>query len=100
MLDQLGIAKDRFQIVVNRTNKRFDLGNAEIEKLFSWKVHSRIPNDFASINRANSYGEPVDSKSDIGRAIEGLASRLSGPVIAPSLRSSNPDSLRLLAQVG
>ncbi len=99
LLDQLGFPKERFQILLNRSNERSDIGNAEIEKLFSCKVHSRIPNDFASVNRAISRGEPLDSKCDVGKAIDGLASRLSGNVIVPGLKSITRESRTILAEI-
>ena len=99
LLDQLGFPKDRFQILVNRTDKRSDIGNAELEKLFGCKVHSRVPNDFASVNRAISRGEPLDSKCEAGKAIAGLASRLSGNVPEHSLKSGDRERRGALAPV-
>ena len=98
LLDQLGFPKERFQILVNRTNKRSDISNPEIEKLFSCKVHSRIPNDFASVNRAISRGEPLDAKGDVGKAIDSLASRLSGNVIVPGLKPTTRESRTSLVE--
>ena len=99
LLDQLGLPKDRCQLLVNRTDKRSDIGNSELEKLFECKIHSRVPNDFASVNRAISRGEPLDSKCEAGKAIAGLASRLSGSVPQPSLKSGDRERRSILAQV-
>jgi pilus assembly protein CpaE len=93
LLDQLGFPKDRFQIMVNRINKRDEINGADIEKLFNCTVHSRVPNDYFSLHRAVTLGQPVDGHCELGKAIENLADRLSGngvserkrpPVVADS----------------
>ena len=78
LLDQLGFPKDRFQIMVNRINKRDEIGGADFEKLFNCPVHSRVPNDYFSLHRAVTLGQPVDGHCELGKAIQGLAERLSG----------------------
>ncbi len=78
LLDQLGFPKERFQIMVNRINRRDEIAGADIEKLFNCAVHSRIPNDYFSLHRAVTLGQPVDGHCEIGKAIENLAERLSG----------------------
>jgi pilus assembly protein CpaE len=78
LLDQLGFPKDRFQVMVNRINKRDDINGADIEKLFNCTVHSRVPNDYFSLHRAVTLGQPVDGHCELGKAIEDVANRLSG----------------------
>jgi len=78
LLDQLGFPKERFQIMVNRINRRDEIAGADIEKLFNCTVHSRIPNDYFSLHRAVTLGQPVDGHCELGKAIENLAGQLSG----------------------
>lgn len=78
LLDQLGFPKERFQIIVNRINRRDEIGGSDIEKLFNCTVYSRIPNDYFSLHRAVTLGQPVDGHCELGKAIENLADRLSG----------------------
>jgi len=78
LLDQLGFPKDRFQVMVNRINKRDEINGADIEKLFNCTVHSRVPNDYFSLHRAVTLGQPVDGHCELGKAIEDVANRLSG----------------------
>ena len=78
LLDQLGFPKDRFQIMINRINHRDEIAGGDIEKLFNCSVHSRIPNDYFSLHRAVTLGQPVDGHCEIGKAIESLAERISG----------------------
>jgi pilus assembly protein CpaE len=78
LLDQLGFPKERFQILVNRINKRDEIGGADFEKLFNCPVHSRVPNDYFSLHRAVTLGQPVDGHCELGKAIQTLAERLCG----------------------
>jgi len=77
LLDQLGFPKDRFQVMMNRVDKRDELGAPEIEKLFNCTVHSRIPNDYFSLHRSVTLGQAVDGHSELGKAIAGIAAKLS-----------------------
>lgn len=76
-LDQLGFPRERFQLVINRVNRRDDITRANLERLFECTVHSRLPNDFFSLNRLAAIGEPVEGSSDLGKAVADLAARLS-----------------------
>lgn len=77
LLDQLGFPKDRFQVMMNRVDKRDELGAPEIEKLFNCTVHSRVPNDYFSLHRSVTLGQAVDGHSELGKAIAGIAAKLS-----------------------
>jgi len=78
LLDQLGFPKERFQIMMNRINRRDEIGGSDIERLFNCSIDARIPNDYFSLHRAVTLGQPVDGHCELGKAIENLASRLSG----------------------
>jgi pilus assembly protein CpaE len=98
LLDQLGFPKERFQIMVNRINRRDEIGGSDIEKLFNCPVNSRIPNDYFSLHRAVTLGQPVDGHCELGKAIESLAGRLSGHA-APERRKSVSDPRGVLSAV-
>ncbi|MEO7145150.1 MAG: hypothetical protein ABI165_16760, partial [Bryobacteraceae bacterium] len=78
LLGQLGFPKERFQIVVNRVNKRDGIGAADMEKLFNCPVHASLPNDYFSLHRVVTLGQPLTGDGDLEKAIENLAGRLSG----------------------
>jgi pilus assembly protein CpaE len=78
LLDQLGFPKERFQIMMNRIDKRDEIAGSDIERLFNCTIDARIPNDYFSLHRAVTLGQPVDSHCELGKAMENLASRLSG----------------------
>ncbi len=79
LLNQLGFPRERFQILMNRINKRDEIAVSDIEKLFNCAVHSRFPNDYFSLHRAVTLGQPVDAHSELGKAIEALADKLIAP---------------------
>ena len=78
MLEQLGLPKDRFRMVVNRISKRDGIGVADMEKLFNCPVYSSIPNDYFSLHRVITLGQPLSGDGELGKAIDGLAQRLAG----------------------
>jgi pilus assembly protein CpaE len=78
LLDQLGFPKERFQILMNRIDKRDEIAGSDIERLFNCAVDARVPNDYFSLHRAVTLGQPVDAHSELGKAMDGLAGRLSG----------------------
>jgi pilus assembly protein CpaE len=87
MVDQLGFPKDRFQVVVNRVDKRDDISPADMEKLFGCPIHAKLPNDYFSLHRVVTLGQPLGSDGDLGKAIEQVAARLSGS-FAPSKKTA------------
>jgi pilus assembly protein CpaE len=78
LLTQLGFGKDRYQVVVNRLSKRDGIGGSDIEKIFNCQVHASIPNDYFSLHRVISLGQPLSPDCELGKAIAALATRVSG----------------------
>ncbi len=91
LLEQLGFPKERFQIMINRINRRDEIAGSDIERLFNCGVDARIPNDYFSLHRAVTLGQPVESHCELGRAIESLARRLSGSTTNERKRMVGPD---------
>ena len=95
MLDQLGFPKDRFQVLANRVDKRDDISATDMEKLFGSPIHAKLPNDYFSLHRVVTLGQPLGNDGELGRAIEQVASRLSGAFapqkkLAPAAREMRP----------
>lgn len=80
MVEQMGFPKDRFHVLVNRVSRRDSMGPEHIEGLFGCKVHARLPNDYFSLHRVVTLGQPLGAESELGKAIENVASRLCGSV--------------------
>jgi pilus assembly protein CpaE len=79
MLQQLGFPKERFQIAVNRMDKRNGVTVTDMEKLFNCHIHSKFPNDVLALHRAVTLAEPLGTECELGRAVEALAGRLAAP---------------------
>jgi pilus assembly protein CpaE len=80
MLEHLGFPKDRFHVIVNRVSRRDSMGSEHIEGLFGCKVHASLPNDYFSLHRVVTLGQPLGAEGDLGKSIESLAARLCGSV--------------------
>ncbi len=83
MLQQLGFPKERFHVLINRLDRRNDIGVDDMEKLFGCKVHARLPNDYFSLHRVVTLGQPLGAEGDLGKAIESVATRLHGSLMPP-----------------
>jgi len=78
LLNQLGFDSTRYQVLINRVDRKSDFNGSDIGKLLECQVDASMPNDFFSLQRVVTSGEPLAGDSDLGRAIEGLANKLSG----------------------
>lgn len=78
MLAQLGFEPSRYQVLVNRVDRKNEFNASSIGKLLDTTVEQSLPNDYFSLQRAIISGQPPAPDSDIGRAIEGLAGKLCG----------------------
>jgi pilus assembly protein CpaE len=78
LVDQLGFPKSRFHILVNRVERRGEIGTEDMERLFGAKVHAKLPNDYFSLHRVVTLGQPLGPEGELGKAIEGIADRLAG----------------------
>jgi pilus assembly protein CpaE len=93
LVDQIGFPKDRFHVLVNRMDRRDDISVTDMEKLFGVPVHASLPNDYFSLHRVVTLGQPLGAENDLGRAIENVAQRLcgaSGKPPAPRGRELRP----------
>ena len=89
MLATLGFDKERYKVVVNRVNKRDGLAEADLEKMFNCPVYSTFPNDYFALHRVVTLGEPLSGDGELGKAVESLASRLTGKTGAEKKRTGN-----------
>ncbi|MBI4903284.1 MAG: P-loop NTPase [Acidobacteria bacterium] len=86
LLNQLGFAKDRVQVVVNRVSKKDGLAGGDLGKLFDCPVQASFPNDYFSLHRVITLGRPLANDCELGRAVESLAGRLVGGANAEKKR--------------
>jgi len=73
-------AADNVKLVLNRTSKRDDIGERDIERLLSQPVYHSIPNDYGACLKAINSGRPLqqeDSRS-LHHSINQLALQMAG----------------------
>jgi pilus assembly protein CpaE len=78
LLIHLGFDIKRFQVLVNRVDKRDGLNPSDLNKLFDCDVDTSLPNDYFSLHRVVVMGEQLDGESELGKAVDGLATKLFG----------------------
>lgn len=78
MLSQLGYGKDRYQMVVNRVNRKADISTADMEKIFTCSVFASFPNDYYALHKVVTRAEPLPADCDLGRSIEQISVRIAG----------------------
>jgi pilus assembly protein CpaE len=86
LLIQVGFSRDRYQIVMNRMSKRDEIGGSDIEKIFNCPVFASLPNDYFSLHRVISLGQPLTADCELGRAIATLAARVAN--VGPGARKT------------
>jgi pilus assembly protein CpaE len=95
LINQLGFPRERFNVLVNRTDRNDEMSSADMEKLFGCAVHARLPNDYFSLHRVVTLGQPLGNDCELGRAIETVARNLckamgatASPATAPAAASA------------
>lgn len=78
MLENLGFEKARYEIVVNRLSRQEGIAAADVQKMFGASVKAVLPNDYFSLHRVVTRGEPLKNDTELGRVIETFAARLAG----------------------
>lgn len=93
LIDQLGFPKDRFHVLVNRVDRNEEMSTADMERLFSCKVHAKLPNDYFALHRVVTLGQPLGTDCELGRSIESVARGLClslGGEILPAAAAAKP----------
>jgi len=78
MIAQIGFPRERFEVLVNRVDRRDEIGAANLEKLFNCSVNASLPNDYFSLHRVVTLGQPLGPEGELGKAIERLATGMCG----------------------
>ena len=94
LVDHLGFPRERFQVLVNRVDKRDDIGTGDMEKLFGCPVHAKLPNDYFSLHRVVTLGQPLGGDGDLGKSIESVASRLCGAFAGSGKAAPAPGQMK------
>ncbi len=84
-LTRWGVPAHRFGLLVNRWQTS-DPSSAEIAKILGIQVLKKLPNDYASIRKAQTEGRFVAPNSRLGKACSEFAAVLAGDVNAPAAK--------------
>lgn len=76
MVQQLGFDQNRYQVVVNRLDKRDGISPGDMEKMFNARLLATVPNDYFSLHRVVTLGEPLGKDTELGKAIDSLSTKL------------------------
>jgi len=88
MMKQLGFDQQRLRVIVNRLNRQHGLSGDDLGKMFNSAVHSTLPNDYFSLHRVVTRGEPLGGDGELVRALELLARKIVGS--SPPEAKKNP----------
>jgi len=78
LMQQINASRESYQMVVNRVSKRDNISSGDLEKIFNWPIEATFPNDYFSLHRVVTLGQPLGTESDLGKSIEALTTRLTG----------------------
>jgi pilus assembly protein CpaE len=77
-LNQLGFDKSRYKVIINRLSKKDSISTGDLEKIFGSTIQACVPNEYFSLHRVISLGQPLLPDCDLGKSIAGLANKLIG----------------------
>jgi pilus assembly protein CpaE len=80
------IPRERFQVILNRHQKRSLISDGEIEKTIGQRIFWKVPNQYAHVVKAINGGDPIASlsSSDVTKNLKDLASTLGAKPSAAS----------------
>lgn len=76
LLGQLGFSRERYQMVVNRMDRKASLTASDMEKIFGCPVFATLPEDPHSVHRMVTRVEAASKDSELGRALDQLAGKI------------------------
>jgi pilus assembly protein CpaE len=78
LVEEMGLAKDKVRVLVNRLNKRDDLSLGDMEKIFRYPIFATFPGDEPGVRRALTEGKPLADNTELGAACRRFAEGLVG----------------------
>jgi pilus assembly protein CpaE len=79
--ERAGYPRKKARVLVNRWNKRFDVGQTQVEKFFEEPIMGLIPEEYEAVVKSINMGKPLvknDPGSKISREIMRVTQVLSG----------------------
>jgi pilus assembly protein CpaE len=80
-LDQLGAAKDRLRILLNRMSEQHQIGPKQIETTLGHPLHMMFPSDYSVVSAAMNSGVPLTltNHSDLAARFERFTKQIINP---------------------
>jgi Flp pilus assembly CpaE family ATPase len=86
--------RSKIKVLVNRYHKDYGLSRDVIEAALHTDVYHLVPSDYENVQRALVEGKSIPPGSDVGKAILGLAEKLTGkPKATPPPKTSGLSNL-------
>ena len=79
-LEQVGLSRDQYSLLVTRTQRRQELTSQDIEKVFGAPISFVFPEDRTATHRALTAGKPIAPNVELGRALRNFAAANLGEV--------------------
>ena len=81
-------AGENTRLILNRTSRKDDIGERDIERLLAQPVYHTLPNDYGACLRAINAGRPLlaDDSKTLYQALHRLASQMTGAEISKDSR--------------
>ena len=79
-LEQLGMTRDHYSLLVSRMQRRQELTSQDIEKVFNAPISFVFPEDRTSTHRALTVGKPIPPNVDLGRVLRNFVAANFGEV--------------------
>ncbi len=99
-IEQAGLPRDKFSLVVNRLSRRGELGPQDMERVFNFPIGRVLPDDSAAVHRALTAGKPIAGSADLGRQLAAFGKSLLGEEQKPKKKSATGLSFSALLSNG
>ncbi len=88
-----GYNRQRLHLVMNRMPKRSDLAPGELQRLLGVPIFEALPNDYPALYEAYAEGNLLPGSSDLGKSMNGLASKITGVQVKEKPKSKSSLSI-------
>ena len=63
-------------MLVNRLSRQEGISSDDMAKIFAAPVHATFPSDYLAIHKGLTRGEPLGTKTALGKSVEGFSGQL------------------------
>jgi pilus assembly protein CpaE len=74
----LGYARNRLKLILNRAPKRTDFDLAQVQKILGLPIYEMLPNAYPELFQATSEGNMLPAGTELGKSLSGLAGKIAG----------------------